>query len=98
MRHSRRNALAANNAGFTYFKMKRYADAVAWFERTLKLDPNRTIARANLGDAYLALGRVADARREFEAYLAMQPNGTAAATVRRRLSETSAAEQLPKSP
>ena len=65
--------------------MKRYADAVTWFERTLALDPNRAIAHANLGDAYLALGRSDDARREFETYLRMQPNGSAAATVRRRL-------------
>ncbi len=84
------SALAANNVGFTYYKLERFEEAAAWFEKTIALDPKRAIAYANLGDANLRLGRTAEARRMYETYLQMQPSASYASTVRKRLSELGA--------
>jgi peptidoglycan/xylan/chitin deacetylase (PgdA/CDA1 family)/uncharacterized caspase-like protein len=80
-----KSALAANNVGFTHYRLGDMERAISWFEKTLELDPNRAIAHANLGDALLAVGRQADARREYETFLRLQPNARYADEVRRRL-------------
>jgi uncharacterized caspase-like protein len=80
-----KSALAANNVGFTHYRLGDMERAISWFEKTLGLDPNRAIAHANLGDALLAVGRKADARREYETFLRLQPNARYADEVRRRL-------------
>jgi peptidoglycan/xylan/chitin deacetylase (PgdA/CDA1 family)/uncharacterized caspase-like protein len=82
-----RSALAANNVGFTHYRLGDMEKAVSWFEKTLALDANRAIAHANLGDALLALDRKADARREYETFLRLQPNARYADEVRRRLAQ-----------
>ena len=56
-------ALAANNLGFTYYRLERHAESREWFERTVAIDPKRAVAYLNLGDAYLKLGHACDIRR-----------------------------------
>jgi peptidoglycan/xylan/chitin deacetylase (PgdA/CDA1 family)/uncharacterized caspase-like protein len=68
------SALAANNVGFTYFRMAQFENAVRWFEKAIALDPKRAIAYANLGDAYLNMNKKADAKRAFEKYIELAPN------------------------
>ena len=73
--------------GFAYFKLEKYGDAVGWFQKTLALDPKRSIAWANLGDAYLAMGNKPEARKAYETFLAQQPTARYAPIVRQKLDE-----------
>jgi peptidoglycan/xylan/chitin deacetylase (PgdA/CDA1 family)/uncharacterized caspase-like protein len=68
------SALAANNVGFTYFKMGQFGNAVRWFEKAIALDPKRAIAYGNLGDAYFNMNRKPEAKKAFEKYLELAPN------------------------
>jgi tetratricopeptide (TPR) repeat protein len=79
------NVLAANNLGFTYYKLGRFADAAVWYERTIALDPRRAIAYANLGDAYAKRNRTPEARKAYQRFLELAPNGKLAPAVRARL-------------
>jgi len=78
-------ALYANNAGFAYYKLKRYQDAVGWFQRAISVDPSRAIAYLNLGDAYGKLNRNAEARQAYTKYLELAPNSKSAPDVKKRL-------------
>ena len=35
------NALAANNVGYVYYKLDKFDEALAWYEKTMRLDPRR---------------------------------------------------------
>ena len=58
--------------------MARYEEAIAWFEKTLQIDPQRSIAYINLGDAYLKVDKHAPAKQAFEQYLVLAPSGRSA--------------------
>jgi tetratricopeptide (TPR) repeat protein len=79
------SALAANNLGFTHYKLGAHALAAQWFEQAIRIDPKRAIAYYNLGDAYFELNRAEEARKAYEAFLALQPNAKAAPHARERL-------------
>ena len=79
------HVMAANNLGFTYFKLGRLEDAVTWYRKTIELDPKRAVAYANLGDALAQLGRADEARRAYQTYLEMSPKGPAVASVQKKL-------------
>ena len=79
------HVMAANNLGFTYFKLGRLEDAVTWYKKTIELDPKRAVAYANLGDALAQLGRADEARRAYQTYLEMSPKGPAVASVQKKL-------------
>jgi peptidoglycan/xylan/chitin deacetylase (PgdA/CDA1 family)/uncharacterized caspase-like protein len=79
------HVVAANNLGFTYYKLGKLPEAVTWYEKTIALDPRRAIAWANLGDAYADLHRPADARRAYEKFLELQPHSKLAPRVRQSL-------------
>jgi tetratricopeptide (TPR) repeat protein len=66
--------LAANNVGYTYFKMGQFETAIHWFEKTIALDPKRALAYGNLGDAALSLNRKDEAKAAFQKYLELAPN------------------------
>ncbi len=77
--------MAANNAGYMYYKLDRFDEAVRWVEKAITLDPKRAIAYVNLGDAYYESNRIAEARRYYERYLELDPNGYRSAAVRARI-------------
>src|SRR5262249_30553388 len=78
-------ALFANNAGFAYFKLQQFDDAVKWFLQTISLDPKRSIAYLNLGDAYVQLHKNAEAKAAYEKFLALAPNSKSAPAVQEKL-------------
>jgi tetratricopeptide (TPR) repeat protein len=69
-----------------YYKLNKFDEATAWYEKTIRLDPRRKEVYANLGDLYFQLGRVEEARPIYEKYLELAPNHSYAPTVRTRLS------------
>jgi peptidoglycan/xylan/chitin deacetylase (PgdA/CDA1 family)/TolA-binding protein len=79
------SALAANNAGFTYFKMGQFENAIGWFEKAIALDPKRAVAYGNLGDAYLNLNRKVEAKRAFQKCLELAPNSKDAAAITEKM-------------
>ena len=79
------NVLAANNAGFIYYKLERYEEAANWFEKTLVLDPHRAVAYVNLGDAYLKLDRKPEAKKAFQQYLQISPSSRNAEEIKKKL-------------
>lgn len=81
------SALAANNAGFVYFKLGDYQKAVECLERSIVLAPRRAVAYANLGDAYLELKRNGEARNNYQKYLSLEPNSNLAASLRTKLAK-----------
>ena len=65
-------------AGNFYHSKLRYEEAIVWFEKTLQIDPERSIAYINLGDAYLKVEKLAQAQQVFERYLVLAPSGRSA--------------------
>jgi peptidoglycan/xylan/chitin deacetylase (PgdA/CDA1 family)/uncharacterized caspase-like protein len=80
-----KNGLAANNAGYMYYRLGKLDDAIAWYEKAINLDPRREVAYRNLGDLYYQLDRISDARRIYEKFLEIAPTSPYAPTVRTRL-------------
>ncbi len=61
----------ANNLGHALAGLKRYSEAIACYERALRLDPKLAIAQYNLAEALSAEGRLNEA---VEQYIRMLPN------------------------
>jgi peptidoglycan/xylan/chitin deacetylase (PgdA/CDA1 family)/tetratricopeptide (TPR) repeat protein len=80
-----RNAEAANNAGFLYYKLHKVDDSIQWTKKAIQIDPARHVAYQNLGDLYFELNRPEDARPYYEKFLQLVPNDPYANTVRLRL-------------
>lgn len=75
------NALAAwewNNKGASLHQLKKYADAVACFDRALSLEPELLAAWNNKGNALNDLGRHAEALACFEHVLSKEPGNAKA--------------------
>ena len=60
--------------GKAFFEKKRYAEALAVFERATELDPNLASAWNGKGAALTALGRLKEALAAFDRALALDPN------------------------
>lgn len=84
-------ALFANNAGFAYYKMEKYDQAVSWLRVATAADPRRAVAYLNLGDACGKLGLNAEAREAYKKYLELAPDSKSAAEVIRKLNALPAA-------
>ncbi len=52
--------------GVTHFKLGRFEEAAAAYERALELDPRNHRVHLYLGDVYGKLGRADDSRRHFD--------------------------------
>jgi peptidoglycan/xylan/chitin deacetylase (PgdA/CDA1 family)/uncharacterized caspase-like protein len=81
------SALAANNVGFTYFKIGQIENAIGWFEKAIALDPKRAVAYGNLGDACLKLNRKAEAKKAFQKCLELAPNSKDASAIAAKLAD-----------
>ena len=67
------NASATVQLANVYFDAERYPDAIAWYEKALKLDPNNPDASTDLGVSYYYSGRPDDALRQFDQSLKVNP-------------------------
>jgi Flp pilus assembly protein TadD len=68
------NPFAANNLGVALAAAGRPAEAVAWFERALRLRPDYPDAENNLGLSLAGAGRPAEARAHYERALDLKPD------------------------
>ncbi|QDU69221.1 tetratricopeptide repeat protein [Engelhardtia mirabilis] len=59
--------------GTTYFRLRRYGDAVVAYERLLEVSPSQVWRTQALGHAYYSLGEYERARDHYDAVLAAQP-------------------------
>lgn len=75
----------ANNAGFAYYKAKKYEKSAFWIEKAIQMDPKRAVAYLNLGDTLVKLQRNADARQAYKTYLELAPSSKSAADVKKKL-------------
>ncbi len=64
--------------GTVLTERKRFADAAAYFERAIVVDPASPVLRDQFGFALLSAGDFANARRQFERALRMNPSGQSA--------------------
>ena len=55
-------------------EMKKYNDAITYYEKSLKLEPESPQIYFNLGEARFKLGQVALARNAYEMALRISPN------------------------
>ena len=65
--------MAALNAGESYFRMKDWKDACAWFQRAAAIDPNRETAYRSWGDALWAAGDKMGAKAKFVDAIIAEP-------------------------
>ena len=68
-----KNAGAHVQLGNTYFDAERYADAIKWYEESLKLDPKNVDASTDLGVSYYYSSRTDEALKQFDYSLKLNP-------------------------
>jgi cytochrome c-type biogenesis protein CcmH/NrfG len=71
-----KNAGAAVQLGNTYFDAERYADAIKWYEESLRLDPSNPDASTDLGVSFYYTGQTDRALQQFSESLKMDPKHT----------------------
>ena len=71
-----KNAGAAVQLANTYFDAERYADAIKWYEESLRLDPANPDASTDLGVSYYYSGQTDRALQQFEQSLKLNPRHT----------------------
>jgi protein O-GlcNAc transferase len=65
----------------------RIAEAIANYQKAIKLKPNLAAAHRSLGVAYTKIGQVDKAAKEYETYLKLQPDAPDANQVREILEQ-----------
>ncbi len=70
------NAGAAVQLGNTYFDAEQYADAITWYEESLRLDPTNPDASTDLGVSYYYTEQTDRALEQFEVSLKLDPRHT----------------------
>ncbi len=78
------NQIVLSNLGLVCLKEKRYAEAVDYFHRALRIDPRMTDAHLHLGEAYLGMEDRKLAELQFRDTVALSPLNVAG---RNRLGE-----------
>jgi tetratricopeptide (TPR) repeat protein len=78
------SAQFANDAGFAYFKMRKFEESVTWLKKAIEIDPKRAVAYLNLGDTYAEINRIDDARQAYAKYLELAPNSKLAPEVKKK--------------
>jgi cytochrome c-type biogenesis protein CcmH/NrfG len=68
-----KNAGAHVQLGNAYFDAERYADAIKWYEESLKLDPKNVDASTDLGVSYYYSSRTDEALKQFDYSLKLNP-------------------------
>ena len=68
-----KNAGAHVQLGNAYFDAERYADAIKWYEESLKLDPKNVDASTDLGVSYNYSSRTDEALKQFDYSLKLNP-------------------------
>ena len=68
------SAMLYNVMGSVVQEMKKYNDAITYYEKSLKLEPESPQIYFNLGEARFKLGQVALARNAYEMALRISPN------------------------
>jgi ribosomal protein S12 methylthiotransferase accessory factor len=63
-----------NLRGFCYFKLKKYNESIASFERVIELDPGSAIDYANIGSNLRELGHKEEAIRLYKIALELDPD------------------------
>ncbi len=63
-----------NLRGFCYFKLKKYNESIASFERVIELDPGSAIDYANIGSNLRELGHKEEAIRLYKIALELNPD------------------------
>jgi tetratricopeptide (TPR) repeat protein len=70
------NAGAALELANTYFDAEQYADAITWYEASVRLDPSNPNASTDLGVSYYYSGLTDRALEQFDVSLALDPAHT----------------------
>jgi tetratricopeptide (TPR) repeat protein len=70
------NAVAQAQLANAYFDAERWDDAIQWYERSLKIDPNYPNVTTDLGVSYYYTNRTEEALTQFERSLKIDPNHT----------------------
>lgn len=78
------SAQFANDAGFAFYKMRKFEDSVTWLKKAIEIDPKRAIAYLNLGDTYAEINRIDEARQAYAKYLELAPDSKLAPEVKRK--------------
>ena len=71
-----KNAGAAVQLGNTYFDAERYADAIKWYEESLRIDPSNPDASTDLGVSLYYTGQTDRALQQFSRSLKLNPKHT----------------------
>ncbi|WP_234325439.1 tetratricopeptide repeat protein [Streptomyces sp. NRRL S-146] len=69
--------------GYCHFRLGKYREAVSFFDRAVKIDPEECLLRVNRSAAYYQLGKYKDALRDCEYVLKKEPGNESAKTVLR---------------
>jgi len=66
--------VAHNNRGIALGRLNRHGDALAGYDRALRINPSYASAHCNRGVALEALGRTTEALPAYEGAIACDPN------------------------
>jgi len=84
------NADTLFNIGVNFLNAGQVEDSIAWFGRTLEVDPEHVDACYRRALGYLGQGKIDEARADFEKVVELQPDGVMAENARKALQQTAA--------
>lgn len=76
-----------NNIGNIFYTLRRPNEAIEWWKRAVKINPERLDARLNLGIAYFSQGKIKESSREMEEVLKRDPQNKTALVILKRMVE-----------
>ena len=69
-------AVQYNSEGYNFYKLGKYTEAVASYDKAIAIDPNYTTAWINRGVALGNLGQYSDEIASYDKAIAIDPNNT----------------------